>query len=155
MNGHTDIPMNEQAKQPQQSRTEQTGLNLNGISSNRRELNGTGMGKRTGMGSGHERNITEHNGAKRTGVGRSGGRRSKGANRLMNCHSPSNTFTERTCARTLAISLTRARSRAAARRSRSRLGLSGNGNGAMGHEGFRVLTNPKSVVKRLAPMPFP
>ena len=37
----------------------------------------------------------------------------------------------------------------------SGVGLSGNGNGAMGHEGFRVLTNPKSVVKRLAPMPFP
>eukprot|EP00418_Pyrodinium_bahamense_P033182 CAMPEP_0179136682 /NCGR_PEP_ID=MMETSP0796-20121207/65147_1 /TAXON_ID=73915 /ORGANISM="Pyrodinium bahamense, Strain pbaha01" /LENGTH=520 /DNA_ID=CAMNT_0020835783 /DNA_START=30 /DNA_END=1592 /DNA_ORIENTATION=+ len=37
----------------------------------------------------------------------------------------------------------------------SGVGLSGNGNGAMGSEGFRVLTNPKSVVKRKAPMPFP
>ena len=34
----------------------------------------------------------------------------------------------------------------------SGLGLSGNGAGAMGHEGFRVLTNPKSVVRRDAPM---
>ena len=37
----------------------------------------------------------------------------------------------------------------------SGLGLSGNGAGAMGHEGFRVLTNPKSVVRRAAPMKFP
>ena len=37
----------------------------------------------------------------------------------------------------------------------SGVGLSGNGNGAMGYEGFRVLTNPKSVVKRAAPMKFP
>ena len=37
----------------------------------------------------------------------------------------------------------------------SGVGLSGNGNGAMGHEGFRVLTNPKSVLKRAKPMVFP
>ena len=37
----------------------------------------------------------------------------------------------------------------------SGVGLSGNGNGAMGAEGFRVLTNPKSVVRRAEPMKFP
>ena len=37
----------------------------------------------------------------------------------------------------------------------SGVGLSGNGNGAMGLEGFRVLTNPKSVVRRAEPMKFP
>ena len=37
----------------------------------------------------------------------------------------------------------------------SGVGLSGNGNGAMGFEGFRVLTNPKSVLKRAKPMVFP
>ena len=35
------------------------------------------------------------------------------------------------------------------------VGLSGNGAGAMGNEGFRVLTNPKSVVRRAEPLPFP
>ena len=37
----------------------------------------------------------------------------------------------------------------------SGVGLSGNGNGAMGSGGFRVLTNPKSVLGLTRPMVFP